>query len=185
MHAFEEDEAPPPRHTALTVWGVCVAILLVPSLLAWSVRFMALGMQCAPGPQLCQGIGLGGGLRDTLGLCWLIGTDTLLSIVIALAASIAALCDRRPLLAALSLLLLPIAALVLPTLAVYISTYDGCEVNEAGVGTCMLWGASMGMSFHHAASVPWLLYGFVPYSFALSLIVGAVGFLFFRPKNQA
>ena len=186
MHAFEDDEAPPPppRHTALTIWGVCAAILLVPSVLVWSVRLTAMALQCAPAAGLCHGLPLGAGLRDTLGLAWLVGTDTFAAVVLALIASIAALIDRRPLLAALSLLLLPVAALVLPTLAVYISTYDGCQVNEAGVGTCMLWGASMGMSFHHADSVPWLIYGCVPYSFALSLMIGAIGFLFFRPKNQ-
>ena len=73
-----------------------------------------------------------------------------------------------------------LAALVLPTLAVYTALYSGCEANEAGVGDCILWGARMGMSFHRAAMAPWIVYGVVPYSFTLALMVGAIGLLFFR-----
>ena len=136
---------------------------------------------CA-GPGLCHGIALGGGLRDTLHLAWFAGTDTTITLAIAFAAAIAALIARRPLLAGLSLLILPIIGLVLPVLAVFFSSYDGCEVNEAGVGSCVLWGAHMGTAFHTAAVAPWLIYAIVPYSFALALMVGVIGFLFFRRR---
>jgi hypothetical protein len=56
-------------------------------------------------------------------------------------------------------------------------------VNEDGIGDCMLWGAKMGMSFHEAAVASSALYDTVPYSFALALMVGALGFVFFRPKE--
>ena len=179
------DDTPParPMPYALCVWALCAALLVGPSVLVWIVRVAAFAGGCGPGPGLCHGMLLGGGLRDTLALSWVIGADTLLALMIALAAAVAALTVRRPLLAALSLLLLPIAAVLLPTLAVLASTYDGCQVNEDGIGDCMLWGAKMGMSFHQAAVASSALYDTVPYSFALALMVGAIGFVFFRPRG--
>jgi len=161
----------------------CAAVLLAPSLLVWFVRGVGLAAQCAPGPELCRGMTLGGGLRDTLDLAWILGSDTLLIVLIALVAAIAALCARRPLLAGLSLLLFPVAAVLLPMLAVSISRFDGCQVNESGVGDCVLWGAHMGMSLHRAAIANSALFDMVPYSFALALMIGAIGFLFFREQS--
>lgn len=180
----DDDTPPTPISYALCVWGLCAALLFGPSLLVWIVRGTALAAGCGPGPALCRGMELGGGLRDTLALSWVIGANTFLGIVIALAAAVAALWCRRPLMAALSLLVLPIAAVALPTLAVLVSTYSGCQVNEDGIGDCTLWGANMGMSFHQAAVASTSLYDTVPYSFALSLMVGAIGFVFFRPRGR-
>jgi len=137
-------------------------------------------MNCPLGPDPCRGIAIGAGFRDTLGLAWLIGSQAITSLSIAFVAAIAALRLRRPLMAALSLLVLPLAALVLPTLAVYTALYPGCEANEAGVGDCLLWGAGMGMSFHRAAMAPWIIYGIVPYGFTFAIMIGAIGVLFFR-----
>lgn len=184
MHAFEPPPPPPERRAPLGVWALIVAAMLGPSVLVWLVRAAALGLQCAPGPAPCHGLPLGGGLRDTLNLAWLIGDQTSLLLLLGIAAAIAALFARRPLLAALSALVLPMAALVLPTLAVFISTYDGCAANEAGVGNCTLWGAQMGMSFHHAAAAPWLLYAVVPYAFAAAIMLGLVGWMFCREKRS-
>jgi hypothetical protein len=176
-----EEQQPSGRSIMLCVWFLCAAILLGPSLLVWAVRGTALAMSCAPGPALCRGMTLGGGLRDTLDFAWLVSLNGLLSLAIAFAAAIVALALRRPLLAALSPLVLPLAALAFPALAVFASTYDGCQVNEDGIGDCSLWGAHMGMTFHHAAQASQTLYDIVPYSFALALMVGFIGFLFFRP----
>lgn len=184
MHSF--DEAPPPAPAvpyALCIWGLCVALLVGPSVLVWFVRVVALAVGCTPGPGLCRGMSLGGGLRDTLAFAWAIGSDTLLALLIAFAAAVAALTLRRPLMAALSLLLLPIAAVMLPMLAVVASNYSGCQVNEDGIGDCVLWGANMGMSFHNAAVASGALYDMVPFSFALTLMVAAIGFIFFRPRS--
>jgi hypothetical protein len=177
----------PNRHArphALSVWYLCATLLLGPSVLVWLVRLTVLGMGCAPGPGLCRSVAVGGGLRDTLELAWFIGSNSLASLAIAFAAAIVALRLRRPLMASLSLMILPLAALVLPTLAVYTALYSGCEANEAGVGDCVLWGAQMGMSFHRAAMAPWIIYGIVPYSFALAMVIGAIGLLFFRPRPE-
>ena len=181
-------DAPPPAPSipyALCFWGLCAAVLVGPSVLVWIVRLSALFAGCTPGPGACHGMPLGGGLRDTLALSWFLGSNTFLALVIALASAVAALSLRKPLMAAMGLLLLPIAAVLLPWLAVVISTYAGCQVNEDGIGDCILWGAKMGMSFHEAAVASQSLYDSEPYSVALALMVGVVGFVFFRPKDSA
>lgn len=181
----DEEDALPPEPTlpyALCVWTLCAALLLGPSALVWVVRLTALAAGCAPGPGLCRGLALGGGLRDTLELAWVIGSSALAGLIIAFTAAVAALAMRRPLMAALSLLVLPIVSVLLPSLAVVVSTYAGCQVNEDGIGDCLLWGAKMGMSFHAAAIADGDLYNTVPYSFALALMVAAIGFIFFRPR---
>src|ERR1700733_14874810 len=112
----DEADSPPLKHSLLLcVWGVCAAVLLGPSVLVWFVRGTALAMGCAPGPALCRGLELGGGLRDTLDLAWFIGENALFALAIGFAAAILALPLRRPLLAALSPLVLPLAALAFPT----------------------------------------------------------------------
>ena len=182
MDDEEKDETKP--HTALNVWAACVALLLGPSLLVWIVRAVALAAQCAPGPDPCRGIALGGGLRDTLNLAWAVGANSLFLILVAILATVAGLSARRPLLGASTLLLLPLAALMLPMAAVYSAKYPGCHVSESGIGDCTLWGAQMGMSFHAAADVPWQIYGFAPYSFALALMLGLLGWFFTRPRTM-
>ncbi|MGA7674009.1 MAG: hypothetical protein WCA78_03065 [Rhizomicrobium sp.] len=172
----------PNKRTALTIWGVCVSLLLGPSLLVWIVRGAAYAVQCQPGPELCHGMMLGGGLRDALTLAWGISTNTFFLIAVSIAATLAAFTAHRPLLGTLSLLLLPILALVLPMLAVVSSRYGDCSVNNDGIGDCTLWGAQMGMSFHTAASVPDILYALTPFSFALTLMLGLLGWFFARPR---
>jgi len=184
MHHFDPPPPPPKRTNAKTLCGACVAVLLAPSLLVWFVRGVGFALRCAPGPAACHGLSLGGGLRDALDLAWLIGANPLAAVAIAFVAAMTALAARRPLTAGLSLLVLPIAAMVLPTLAVWVSEFDGCQVNEAGVGDCTLWGAQMGMAFHQAARAPDMIYDIAPYSFALALMVGLIGFLFFRPEEN-
>ncbi len=180
MHAFEASSPPPKRRTAITIWAVVVLATIGPALLAWVVRTVAFAYRCAPSTQPCHGIPLGAGLRDTLDLAWAVGFNTLPIVLAGIVAAIAALCAKRPLLGGMSAFALPLAALGLPTLAVYVSTYDGCAVNEAGVGSCLLWGAPMGMSFHNAAMAPWLLYEIMPYSVAAAVMLGLIGWAFCR-----
>ena len=181
---MEEDERNMDvKRIALTVWGVCVSLLLGPSLLVWMVRDVALAMQCQPGPPLCHGMMLGGGLRDALMLAWGIATNTFFLIAVSIAATLVAFVARRPLMGTLSLLLLPILALLLPMFAVLSARYGDCAVNSDGIGNCMLWGAQMGMSFHTAANVPDIIYGLMPYSFSLTLMLGLLGWFFARPRE--
>lgn len=183
MHHFDPPPPPPKRTGATRILCLCVAVLLAPSALVWLVRAMGYAFKCAPGPALCHGVTLGGGLRDALNLAWVIGANPDIAIAIAFAAAVTALAARRPLSAGLSLLVLPIAAILLPTAAVWASTYDGCQVNDAGVGDCTLWGAQMGMAFHQAALSQGLIYDFAPYTIALALMALAIGLLFFRPEK--
>jgi hypothetical protein len=184
MHDFDDDPEPaPPLPYALCVWAICAALLAGPPILVWVVRLTALAIGCAPGAGLCHGMALGGGLRDALALSWLIGGSPFLGIFIGFVSAVAALCIRRPLMASLSLLVLPIVSVLLPIAAVSASTYLGCQVNEDGIGDCVLWGAKMGMSFHEAAVAASTLGDTMPYTFALALMMGAIGFVFFRPKG--
>lgn len=184
MEGHDYTSARDRQPVSLIVWALCVTVLLGPSLLVWIIRGVGFAAQCAPGPELCRGMALGGGLRDALLLAWGVGTDILLFIVLAVIASVACFAARRTLSGALSLMLLPILTPVLPMLAVYVSRYDGCDVNADGIGRCVLWGAEMGKSFHTAATVPDMIYGFMPYSVAVTLMVSLLGWFLARPKPQ-
>src|SRR5436190_4939781 len=108
------DEAPRKPRRALIVWFVSCALLLAPSLLVWGVRGTAYAMQCAPGPELCHGMTLGAGLRDALALAWALPINFLLLLIIAFTAAIAAVCSRRVVLGPITLISVPIIALLLP-----------------------------------------------------------------------
>jgi hypothetical protein len=166
-------------------WALCVVVLLGPSLLVWAVRGVAFAVQCDPGPAPCHGMPLGAGLRDALSLSWTVSTSTLLVVGLSLVATLAAFRACRPLLGTLSLLLLPILSPVLPMIAVMMSRYEDCPVSADGIGSCELWGASMGMSFHNAAMARDFVYGIFPYTFALTFMLGVLGFFFARPRSPA
>jgi len=166
------------------VWFIGFAILIVPGILVMFVRGVAYGLHCAPGPQVCHGLPVGEALKDTLQLSWFIAMDTLFSIGVAFLASLAALKARRPLLAALTMLIVPMLALVLPWLGVYTSLHSDCAPNEEGVGDCVLWGAHMGMSVHNAATAEQIVFNTVAYTFAIALMIGALGLLFFRRHDR-
>jgi hypothetical protein len=172
------------KFRALMVWSLCVVLLLGPSLLVWIVRAAAYAGNCEPGPQPCEGIYLGGGLRDALDLAWAIDTNVTLLIGVSILATLAAFRAHKPMLGTLSLLLLPILSPILPMLAVLVSKYPDCPVSTDGIGSCLLWGAQMGMSFHTAAGVTDIIYAIVPYTFALTLMLGLLGWFFARPRQR-
>ena len=183
---MEDGELPrSAQEVSLTPWGVCVAVLLGPAVLVWMVRGAAYALQCEPGPGLCAGMPIGAGLRDALSLAWAVSTDALLLVGLSIIATLAAFRAHRPLLGTLSLLLLPILSPVLPMIAVFVSRYEDCPVSTDGIGSCMLWGASMGMSFHTAAIARDFVYGIVPYTFSLTVMLGLLGFFFARPRAPA
>src|ERR1700679_3176301 len=88
-------EARERRPAGPIVFWVCIAVLLGPAVLVWIVRGVGFAAQCAPGPELCRGIALGGGLRDALSLAWAVGTDLLLTSVLSIVAAIACFASRR------------------------------------------------------------------------------------------
>jgi len=176
------DEINASRASSLTPWALCVTALLGPALLVWAVRLAALFSGCTPGPDICHGIPFGAGLRDALALNWVITTSSLLLIGLSLAAMLFAFRICRPLLGTLTMLVMPILAPILPILAVLASRYPDCAVSNDAIGSCQLWGAAMGMSFHNAAIARDVVYAIVPYSFALAAMLGVLGFCFARPK---
>ena len=183
MHYFDGPPAPPKRTAARTICIAAIVILALPSLAVWVVRAIASGTHCAPGPAACSSFPVGQALRYSLEAAWLLGTHPLLCMTVALAGAFAGLWARQPLTAAMAMLILPIAVVLLPTLAVRSSLYPGCSLNEDGIGSCTLWGTPMGMNLHYAANASALIYGFAPYSVALALMILAVGLLFFRPRH--
>jgi hypothetical protein len=184
MHAFEDPPPPPKKRFAIRVWLACASVLLVPSLIVWIVRGVGFALHCMPGPGLCSNIPLGLALHETFNLAWFLPMQPFIAVGLGLAAAIAAMLARRPLLAALSMLVLPAASLALPTMAVYFSMYPGCPISETGIGDCVLWGEHMGMAFHNAAIAPPSIDDFVPYVFALAVMIGIIAFAFFRPRNN-
>ena len=177
-----QDDLMPKKTGWLTAWSLCVAVLMGPGMLVWFVRIAAIG--CDPGPGLCHGLALGAGFRDTLALSWAVSTNSYLLIGISVLAALFAFRLCRPMLGTLTLLILPIAALLLPLLAVYLTRYGDCPVSSDGIGSCQLWGASMGMSFHDAALARDTIYNIVPFTFALTVVMGILGFFFARPKPE-
>jgi hypothetical protein len=170
------------RRIAALVIGLCLTVLLGPSLLVWAVRGAGFVTGCAAGAQPCHGAMLGWGLQASLTLAWLIGTNVVLLIALAIITAAACFATRRPLAGGMALLFMPILPSLLPMLAVYLSRYPGCDINPDGIGTCMFWGTPMGRAFHTAATVPDLIYSFAPYSFAIALVVGVIGWFLMRSK---
>ncbi|GAA0548551.1 uncharacterized membrane protein YhaH (DUF805 family) [Rhizomicrobium palustre] len=184
----DDDEAPiqssgaAPETHKLIAWALCVAVLLGPAALVWFVRVVALIAGCAPGPGLCHGLPLGAGFRDALNFCWAISANPYIVIGLSIVAALLAFRIFRPMLGTLTLLMLPATALLLPLLAVFVSRYEDCPVSSDGIGSCQLWGASMGMAFHNAALARDMIYNILPYTFALTVMMGLLGFFFARPK---
>lgn len=179
---MERDTSSFLRRAGRNAFLASAGLLLGPSLLAWSVRGIAAAAHCAPGAELCRGIALGDMFRGTLALAWALGTSTWLLLGIACATAIAAMFMRRPILGAGAMLFGPLLALMLPMAAVYSAAYPGCEISEAG-GACILWGAQMGDGVRAAASVPSVIYGFAPLSFALALMLGVLGWFIARRRD--
>lgn len=173
------------QQRAFRIWLGLVMVLLGPALLAWLVRGLGFAFGCTPGPTTCHSLPLGLPLRVTLDLAWLVTADLAVLIILALAAAIAALVAQRPVLATASAFSLPMAAIILPTLAAFSSGYRGCMPDESISQECPLWGASMGMSLHNAAMAQWLLYMVIPYSVAAAVVLGLIGLVFFRRRQTA
>ncbi len=178
---------PSAKRTALTVWwGICVLLLLGPAVLVWAVRGFAYAAACTPGPGLCRGMALGAVLRDALAAAWVVSTNALFLISVALLAAIMAFVARRPAVGTLSFLLLPLLSLALPALAVRLSVYDGCriDVDAVGAGICDLWGAHMGASFHTATGVPDLLCTLTPLCVAIAVMLGTGSWVLIRAERR-
>lgn len=172
------------QHAAVIVWCLCTLALVGPPLLTWLVRGIAYAATCSPGPDACSNLPWGEILRATLSMSWFFSASLVVLVALSLVATLAAFCERRPLVGTLSLFLLPILSLALPMLAVYVSRYDGCEINPDGVGSCVLWGVRMGMSFNTAATVQDKLFDLMPSLAGLTVMVGLLGWFFASPHRR-
>jgi hypothetical protein len=65
---------------------------------------------------------------------------------------------------------LPPLAWLLPMTVVMQAAHAACMVNEGGVGDCVVWGTSMGMTFHAAPVVGWMAVLVFPASGAGALL---------------
>jgi hypothetical protein len=181
---MEDDGIPAKATPTLMPWALCVAVLLGPALLVWFVRVVTLVAQCAPGPGLCHGVAFGAGLRDALVLSWTVSTNAPFLIALSVVATLLAFRALRPMLGTLSLLILPVLSLLLPMLAVLVTRYEDCPVSTDAIGSCQLWGAAMGMSFHNAAVARDILYGVMPYTVSFAVMLGVLGYFFARPRPE-
>jgi len=173
---------------ATRVWLAGLAALLGPAAVAWIFRGIGYALQCEPGATQCLSAPfdaiLGAVLRGTLDLAWLVSTTVPLTLGLTFVAALAAVVALRPISAALTVLMAPLASLLLPTLLVSVTTYDGCSINPDGLGDCKVWGESMGMAFHNAATAPQLIYTYTPIVVAGALVVGLLGWLILWGTKQ-
>src|SRR5262249_26131998 len=113
-----------------------------------------------------------------------VSTTVPLTLGLTFLAAMAAVVALRPVTAALTALLAPLASILLPTLMVSATAYDGCSINPDGLGDCKVWGESMGMAFHSAATATQLLYTYTPVVGAAALVVGLFGWLVLLGSKQ-
>src|SRR5262249_42630457 len=114
---MEQDSPTFWRRAGRNVFTACVGLLLGPSLVAWPVRGTGADAQGAAGAALCAGFRLGGAYRETLWLPGAVGPSAPLFLGVALAAAIGGIFMRRPLLGESAMVVLPLAALMLPMAA--------------------------------------------------------------------
>jgi hypothetical protein len=188
--AFADDEVKRngAAAVAMGIWFAGLAVMLVPAIVAWIVRVVGYAVHCEPSAPQCLGSPfdaiLGAILRGSLDLSWLVSTTVPFTLGITFLAALAAVVALRPVTAALTVLIAPLAAILLPTFIVGATTYDGCQINPDGLGDCKVWGEPMGMAFHTAATATQLLYTYTPIVAAGALVVGLFGWLVLWGSKQ-
>jgi len=190
-HHFEEPEpklgngmATFARH----VWLFVVCALLLPVTAAWLVRGgFALG-GCEPAAAACFtdpiNMIMGNAFKATLNIAWMMGTTDIVTLGLTTLAAMAAIIGLRPVHSALTVLVVPLASLLLPVWLVGKTAYAGCKVSEGQVGDCVLWGTNMGDTFHMAATAPALIYTYTPFAVAGALVAGLLGWIVYWGARQ-
>lgn len=172
------------ENAAAIIWWCCVVLLVGPPLIAWLMRGIALAASCQPGPTPCVGEAVSLIMRAALSMAWVMTGSSFWLLFFTVIATLANFFQRRPLTGTLTLFLLPLVALTLPLLAVFVSKYDGCAINPDGVGDCILWGTRMGRSFHNAARVQDQLFDIMPTLASLTVMLGILGWFFAHPNKR-
>lgn len=170
------------------VWLFIVAALTVPVLLAWGVRAAFAVAGCNPEAATCfadpANAIMGSALKATLDIAWLLGATDFITLGLTTLAAMAAIIGLRPIHAALTVLIVPLASLLLPVWLVGQTAYAGCAVSEGRVGDCVLWGTHMGDTFHAAATAPSLIYTYTPFAVAGALVAGLLGWIVYWGARQ-
>lgn len=63
-----------------------------------------------------------------------------------------------------------IGLVIVPVILVTVIAPQSCQINEAAVGDCSLYGVAQGMSTHSAAVAPWLLFFVAPAALAYLVV---------------
>jgi hypothetical protein len=187
-------EAPEPKlgngmaTFARHVWLFIVLALTVPVLAAWIIRGAFAVLGCEPAAAACledpANAIMGSALKATLDIAWLMGTTDIVTLGLTTLAAMAAIIGLRPIHAGLTVLIVPLAALLLPVWLVSQTAYSGCAVSEGRVGDCVLWGTHMSDTFHAAATAPALIYTYTPFAVAGALVAGLLGLIVYWGARQ-
>jgi hypothetical protein len=170
------------------VWLFIVCALTLPVLFAWLVRGAFAVAGCDPSATACfadpANAIAGSALKATLDIAWMVGATDIVTLGLTTLAAMAAIIGLRPVHAALTVLIVPLAALLMPVWLVGQTAYAGCAVSEGRVGDCVLWGTHMGDTFHQAAIAPALIYTYTPFAVAGALVAGLLGWIVYWGARQ-
>jgi hypothetical protein len=162
------------RQTFRIIFWLCLAALLVPSLVAIAIAGSAQLYGCVPDAATCGTLPWGDWLKTALNWAW--GVALYLPLLCgliaigAIAAAIAFNTRRAALLAAMGLSAACIASLILPHVAVFMALPPGCHINEGGSAHCTLWGTEMGSSFDYAGAAFWMILLIAPIALSAPII---------------
>ena len=168
------------RVVPILVWLGALAILLAPVLAALGLTGLATLGGCAvaqAAPCRVAGFDIGLSLKSTLDMAWSVpvAIGGLWPLALALVATLAAHrafdgFGARFLFGGLVVAIALLATILAPMAFVFGIAPETCEINEGGVGDCVLYGVEQGMSTHSAAVAPWLLFILGPAALAYLVI---------------
>ncbi len=167
------------------VWPVVIwlgALIVMLGAVFWALGVITLAAVAgcridAAAPCLVAGLNLGETLKASLDAAWMtpVTAGGLWLVALALVATIAAhrAFDSfivRFLAGGVTVALTLLATIVAPVVLVIAIVHTGCQINEGGVGDCLLYGVAQGMSTHSAAVAPWMLFILGPAALAYAVI---------------
>jgi len=138
---------------------IALVIALLPPVIGYGVLGFGYVQGCAPSELACGGAPIGEWLKSATSFSWqwAFGFAPALALLMGLCGALLG-SIWRALIAALT----PLAAIVLPSVLVMSAAHETCMVNEGGVGDCVVWGVSMGDTFHTASIMVWVFLFAVP-----------------------
>jgi hypothetical protein len=139
---------------ARIVWLVAIVALVTPVAALWLLKLVAAVAGCHPGPAPCAALPLGRWFKATLDIAMDMSLGGSLPLALLMvAAGITAGHVWR----AVAGIAAPLVVLLLTVIGALSTTFEGCNVSEAGASGCTLWGADVNHSFGLAGVAPWLL----------------------------